>query len=74
MKIIQKAKFSLKETESLMKEVDFLREISHPHIIKFHDFFDDNPEKSMLVGAVLDTANYLLQTSKITLGRDTGRV
>lgn len=53
MKIIQKAKFSMKETESLMKEVEFLREISHPHIIKFHDFFDDDPDKSMLVRVVL---------------------
>lgn len=53
VKIIQKAKFSMKETESLMKEVEFLREISHPHIIKFHDFFDDDPDKSMLVRVVL---------------------
>jgi serine/threonine protein kinase len=43
----------MKETESLMKEVEFLREISHPHIIKFHDFFDDDPDKSMLVRVVL---------------------
>jgi serine/threonine protein kinase len=53
VKIIQKAKFSMKETESLMKEVEFLREISHPHIIKFHDFFDDDPDKSLLVRVVL---------------------
>lgn len=52
MKVINKQKFSAKETESLLREVEFLRELSHPHVVKFHDFFDENPEKSMLVRVV----------------------
>ena len=45
----ERKKFNPKETESLMREVEFLRVLQHPHIIKFHNFFDENPEKSYMV-------------------------
>jgi serine/threonine protein kinase len=34
---------------ALLKEVDFLKELNHSHVIKFHAFFDEGPEKSFLV-------------------------
>lgn len=49
VKCIDRTKFSKKETESLLKEVEYLRMCSHPHIITFHDFFDNEKEKYFLV-------------------------
>lgn len=49
VKVINKKKFTSSENDALLKEVDFLKELNHPHIIKFHNFFDEGPEKSFLV-------------------------
>ena len=49
VKVINKAKFKPKETEALIKEVEFLRLLDHKHIIAFHDFFDEGPAKAYLV-------------------------
>ena len=49
VKCIDRSKFSKSETESLLKEVEYLRLCDHANIISFYDFFDDEPEKYYLV-------------------------
>ena len=49
VKCIDRTKFSKTETESLLKEVEYLRMCDHTNIISFYDFFDNEPEKYYLV-------------------------
>jgi serine/threonine protein kinase len=49
VKVIDKLKFSKREQEALANEVTFLRKCNHNNIIRFHNFFDEEPEKCYLV-------------------------
>ena len=57
MKCIDRSKFSKSETESLLKEVEYLRLCDHTNIISFYDFFTTEPEKSHVVLHILTGDN-----------------
>jgi serine/threonine protein kinase len=49
VKVIDKQKFSKREQEALANEVTFLKQCSHNNIIRFYNFFDEEPTKCYLV-------------------------
>ena len=41
MKIIQKSKLNEEETETLINEVEILKSLDHPNIVKIYEFYED---------------------------------
>jgi len=44
MKVIKKTNKNIKEEDSLMNEINILRKLDHPNIVKIHDFYNTKTE------------------------------
>lgn len=42
MKIIRKDDMSKENLETLMSEINILKQLDHPHIVKIYEFYQDN--------------------------------
>lgn len=70
MKKISKAKVPPEEKEQFLTEINILKELDHPNILRIYDFFADDDFYYMVSQYSLPSLEFLLTISRYCAGGD----